>query len=426
MFPLIILAFFGTARSWIQSRLAFRSSFSVALASKQRLPMASTTSVLSDVTETSTTDKISQSLAGSYVIRCAPESDTPNAFVWSLYPLDDDHDNELNTSHPHAAWQAVTAHQTDNKHVSDKPANSIRVILDDKTNTLQCKWKNTDIIEKDSDLFTTLEAVAVQWAASQMTSPTKQWDTVVSNGERTVFTNGENPTNLFQTTLDKIRDAEWVEMVDQLGRPLGRVPRPLVHTHNLLHRGIGLFVSKDRSIFESSVNDLPDLYVHQRTSTKRIFPSLYDMFVGGVATAGESSLVTAQREVAEELGLTDVTHLSKQPLLKCVVCTGYNRCVVDLFEYVVDTSIEQISWQAEEVAWGSFCSYDVIEAAADLSIRRLETKGTWPGSFPAIQSPKNGELSHETTDSAWETWDFVPDGLLVWEAWLRWRADQAS
>ena len=191
-----------------------------------------------------------------------------------------------------------------------------------------------------------------------------------------------------------------------------------------------MFVSKDRSIFQSSNGDdnLPDLYLHQRTATKRIFPSLYDMFVGGVASAGESSRVTAQREVAEELGLRQAGQLSASPLLTRVVCTSYNRCVVDLYEYVMDTTQESVSWQEEEVAWGSFCSYKVIEAAADRSIQRLQAQHAWPGSSPAIQSPRKGELVASTSsmeiDDAWKEWDFVPDGLLVWEAWLQWKATQ--
>lgn len=66
-----------------------------------------------------------------------------------------------------------------------------------------------------------------------------------------------------------------------------------------------MIVTKDEIVFESlNAGRVPLVYVHRRTSTKRIFPSLYDMFVGGVSTRGEQSRLTAAREVAEELGLT--------------------------------------------------------------------------------------------------------------------------
>jgi hypothetical protein len=65
---------------------------------------------------------------------------------------------------------------------------------------------------------------------------------------------------------------------------------------NLLHRGIGMFVTKDEPIITTAPSEqsvFPDLYVHRRTDTKRIFPSLYDMFVGGVSTSAGDFKPTA-------------------------------------------------------------------------------------------------------------------------------------
>ena len=146
-------------------------------------------------------------------------------------------------------------------------------------------------------------------------------------------------------------------MVTQTGEILGRVPRKLVHRFNLLHRGIGLFVTKDVPITtgKEGLSSQPHLYCHQRTSTKRIFPSLFDMFVGGVAAAGETSRTTAMREVAEELGLNNPSSMSKDKILTCVVCTSYNRCVVDVFTYCMDTVREkhilQKYWDSGNPPW---------------------------------------------------------------------------
>ncbi|MGK3758105.1 MAG: hypothetical protein ACI8RD_010419, partial [Bacillariaceae sp.] len=179
----------------------------------------------------------------------------------------------------------------------------------------------------------------------------------------------------------------------------------------------------------SSSSSFPDIYVHRRTESKKIFPSLYDMFVGGVSLAGESSELTAQREIAEELGLSKAlsTSLSSwsngQPFFTCLVCTGYNRCLVDLFQYVMDTSNEHIVWQDEEVAWGDFVNYNVIMASADLSMQRAASAGTWPGPYPPIQSELEGTIRTVLDDKdddcmTWKEWDYVPDGLLVWGSWL--------
>jgi len=228
--------------------------------------------------------------------------------------------------------------------------------------------------------------------------------------------------------------SEIVEMVDRNGATLGLVPRKLVHAHNILHRGIGAFVTANKPIFQAAKLDRnadaprlqqPDLYVHRRSTEKRIFPSLYDMFVGGVSLAREPAIVTARREVAEELGLKQGLTSLSDPLLQCVVCTDYNRCVVTLYCYVMNKETETVKWQEEEVAWGDFVPYPVVEAAADLSMQRLAALNKWPGRLPLIQSPNTGQalvgLSYAGDGDAkngWTTWDFVPDGLLVWEAWL--------
>ena len=162
----------------------------------------------------------------------------------------------------------------------------------------------------------------------RLTSSTTNW-----NDDDDDDNNGYNLVQrLFARHLDNDDDPssssssrpEIVEMVDSRGRVLGMVPRPLVHQHNLLHRGIGVLVTKDRPIMRPKVvqhlqqrhlppdkngnnnnnsEQQPDLYCHRRTDDKRIFPSLYDMFVGGVSLAGEDAATTARREVAEELGL---------------------------------------------------------------------------------------------------------------------------
>jgi len=45
------------------------------------------------------------------------------------------------------------------------------------------------------------------------------------------------------------------------------------------------------------------LLIHQRAATKDVFPSYWDVCAGGVCTAGESWDESAQRELAEELGV---------------------------------------------------------------------------------------------------------------------------
>eukprot|EP00553_Chaetoceros_curvisetus_P011602 CAMPEP_0204640436 /NCGR_PEP_ID=MMETSP0717-20131115/47263_1 /ASSEMBLY_ACC=CAM_ASM_000666 /TAXON_ID=230516 /ORGANISM="Chaetoceros curvisetus" /LENGTH=225 /DNA_ID=CAMNT_0051660857 /DNA_START=74 /DNA_END=748 /DNA_ORIENTATION=+ len=173
-----------------------------------------------------------------------------------------------------------------------------------------------------------------------------------------------------------LKNVEMSDMVDGNGEPLGYVPRPLIHKFNLLHRGIGIVVCQDSHITKENAS-MPAIYVHRRTDTKRIFPSLYDMFVGGVSTTGEDLIVTAQREISEELGLSRQS--LSDPLFKCTVCTSYNRCVVTVFTYKCNLSVDEIKWQEAEVSWGNFVSYDKVKKIGALSLMRLHEAGEWPG-----------------------------------------------
>jgi hypothetical protein len=158
-------------------------------------------------------------------------------------------------------------------------------------------------------------------------------------------------------------------MVDREGRVLGSLPGPYVHAWNILHRGVGLIVAMDEERSSEGGRALM-VYMHRRTMMKRIFPSHYDMFVGGVSCRGEGARMTTAREVAEELGLRramdfvfgkgggeTMTAGENDPLsdklFKCTVCTVYNRCVVAVFTYTTCDG-ENITWQEEEVALGDY------------------------------------------------------------------------
>jgi hypothetical protein len=188
-------------------------------------------------------------------------------------------------------------------------------------------------------------------------------------------------------------EAESVDMVDREGRMLGSLPRSYVHAWNIIHRDVGLIIAKDEDL-SSEGGCAPMVYVHRRTSTKRIFPSLYDMFVVGVSCRRKDTRTTAAREVAEQLGLRramdfifgkggeetmtageeTMTAGENDPLsdklFKCTVCTVYNRCVMLMFTYTTCDG-ENITWQEEEMAWGNNVPYKIIELAADSSVNWL-------------------------------------------------------
>jgi 8-oxo-dGTP pyrophosphatase MutT (NUDIX family) len=143
---------------------------------------------------------------------------------------------------------------------------------------------------------------------------------------------------------------EIVDLVDDENRIVGRAKRSDVRAKNLLHRGVGI-------VCKSSAGQV---YVHRRTTTKDVFPGLYDMLVGGVVGSGESYEAAARREILEELGIDGPEprhlfhHLYLGPL---------NRSWVAVYEVIWDGPIRH---QESEVAWGSYLSLEEVIAKLEV------------------------------------------------------------
>ena len=89
---------------------------------------------------------------------------------------------------------------------------------------------------------------------------------------------------------------EIVTIVDNHNNVVGSAPRSKMRAKGLPHRATYILV----------FNTTGDLYVQKRTMTKDIYPGYYDVATGGVVLAGESYHVSAERELAEELGIQGV------------------------------------------------------------------------------------------------------------------------
>lgn len=90
---------------------------------------------------------------------------------------------------------------------------------------------------------------------------------------------------------------EWVDLVDDDDRVVARVTRAEMRQRNLLHRAVYVLVRNARG----------EIFVHRRTTTKDVYSGYYDVTVGGVVAAGEDYDAAAARELAEELGVMNVS-----------------------------------------------------------------------------------------------------------------------
>ncbi|MFF3487072.1 NUDIX hydrolase [Streptomyces sp. NPDC002701] len=139
---------------------------------------------------------------------------------------------------------------------------------------------------------------------------------------------------------------EILDVVDEHDVVVGRARRGDVYERGLRHRCVFIQV-KDAA---------GRLFVHRRTSTKLVFPSLYDMFVGGVVGAGETYDDAALREAEEELGVSGLARPSF--LFRFLYDDGAGKSWWSaVYEVRCETAV---SPQAEEVAWHAFLPEDEV------------------------------------------------------------------
>jgi isopentenyldiphosphate isomerase len=168
---------------------------------------------------------------------------------------------------------------------------------------------------------------------------------------------------------------EWLDIVDEQDHIVGRAPRGEATAQRLLHR----------VAFIRVLDEHGRLFVHRRAPTKLVFPSYYDMFVGGVVAAGESYDEAARREATEELGVDDLPELTF--LDKFLYESPQHAWWSAVYELRYDGPVHP---QADEIVWHAFLTED--ELAAKLS--------EWPFVPDGLAAYRRlrGEISDEPVD----------------------------
>ncbi len=98
---------------------------------------------------------------------------------------------------------------------------------------------------------------------------------------------------------------ELVDVVDESDQIIQTVPRRVMRADHLRHR----------AVFIAVLDGAGRLLVHRRSPLKDVWPSWCDIAVGGVVAAGESYLEAARRELAEEVGISQLELIELDPLM---------------------------------------------------------------------------------------------------------------
>ncbi|NLU69005.1 NUDIX domain-containing protein [Streptomyces sp. HNM0574] len=139
---------------------------------------------------------------------------------------------------------------------------------------------------------------------------------------------------------------ELLDIVDTEDRVTGQAPRGEAMARRLRHRCTSIQVRDPEG----------RIFVHRRTPEKLVFPSMYDVVVGGVVGAGESYDAGALREAEEELGVSGLPMPEER--FTFLFDTPEYSWFVRVYEVVCALPVRP---QPEEVAWWDFLPEPELE-----------------------------------------------------------------
>lgn len=147
----------------------------------------------------------------------------------------------------------------------------------------------------------------------------------------------------FDTGFENV---EWLPVVDEGGKIIGKAPRSLCHRgEKILHPVVHLHV----------LNPYGHIYLQKRPINKLVQPGKWDTAVGGHISFGEDLQTALKREAFEEIGLID---FDAKPL-------GSYRWDTDieseLVYFFISYDFQKIRLHSEEVEEGRFWSPSQIK-----------------------------------------------------------------
>lgn len=139
---------------------------------------------------------------------------------------------------------------------------------------------------------------------------------------------------------------EYVDILDSLtGEKTGEViTKKEAHMTGKWHRAVHIWIISE---------DKKNILLQKRCPDKNLFPNMWDISVGGHVSSGEEPLISAKRELSEELGLNpDNYNFEYVDVIKEKFVDGdiVSNEFVTIYKIISDVKIDSITLQKEEVS----------------------------------------------------------------------------
>ena len=144
---------------------------------------------------------------------------------------------------------------------------------------------------------------------------------------------------------------EYLDIVDEKGNPIGKtVSRKDAHEFGILHRTAHVWVIRE-------TQGRVEVLLQKRSADKDSFPEMYDTSSAGHIPAGDEPLLSAIRELKEELGIVaTLEQLHYAGTFRIQYEKVFHNSlfkdneVTQVFVYTEPVQIEQLVLQAAEVS----------------------------------------------------------------------------
>ena len=149
---------------------------------------------------------------------------------------------------------------------------------------------------------------------------------------------------------------EYFDVLDENGNPIGKIsPKTEVHNKGYWHRTVHIWI----------INNNNEILLQRRSKNKKRHPNILTISCEGHIQAGESSINGAIREIDEELGLKvnsdELTFIKTIKHSECRKPDYYNNEFKDFYILKTNTSINEMSFQKEEISEIMFVDFDKLK-----------------------------------------------------------------